>query len=659
MSLLQGLPLHIPNLRRFLWVNLQLQQLCRTSRGEDDEELKQALDCLPRGLAAMYTRIFDDIAGGDKRARNVSLECFRWLIYAKQPLSMEVLRVAVALLKSPRTAQELMSRRPPGEYILEECRNLLQPTTFRFNDELITPIHFSFLEYLQDLPDELGSNFWKSLKDNRESESVLACRCMDWLLLTLPNDWAHSDVWGSYQQLSYPTKFFDKHARSAIVGSCDSPNNLLTSVRRLLDADIGKLASLVKLRLMRMPLGRTREGRDFDETLSRNYLLWTSDLYLIPGLDSQWIELDIPKHALHLAVWFRPGMVEKLLSDGHNVDELDVSQLTPLSYACEKGCLASVELLLRAGARLDADRWQNSPLGLAIQNDHLELTKLLLKAKANVFVLLDTEGHVPLMMAVSLKMVELLCESHDFDLNATDHVRRSILGYYVGFLPPRYVAPTEATRILEYLISRGADMYVKSNAKMNLVDYAACRADGGEPLELLLQLDSRLISREPHEWSALHWACREGHARMAKVLLGHGSEAKGITTLQPPRSWTPYDIYLHYGQDLRSSEETITHALGRSDEVNVCADLSPEEQIDYNSLEATELPRHIKCSLCTMLINVCITISMFTVSEILVLIRKRWDSCLAAKFAKAKFALCAITLCTMIIPITPSKHITS
>lgn len=572
----------------------------------------------------MYTRIFDDIAGGDKRARNISLECFRWLMYAKQPLSMEILRVAVALLKSPCTAQELLSRRPPGEYILEECRNLLQPSRLRLNDQLIIPVHFSFLEYLHDLPDELASDFWNSLKDSRESESILACRCMDWLLLTLPNDWAHSDVWASYQELSYPTKFFDKHARSATVGSCDSPNNLMTSVNRLLGTNTGKLASLVKLRLMRMPLGRTREGRDFDENLSQNYLLWTSDLYLVPGLDSQLLELGIPKHALHLAVWFRPGKVEKLLSDGHDVDELDVCQLTPLSYACEKGCLASVEQLLRAGARLDADCWQNSPLGLAIQNDHLELTKLLLKTKANVSILSDTEGHVPLMMAVSLNMVELLCESHDFDLDATDLVGRSILGYYVGFQLPRNIAPTEATRILECLIHRGADMYTKSKAGMNLVDYAVCRGDADETLKLLLQLNPSFIEKETHEWTALHWTCKEGHAQMAKLVLEHGAEAKTIATLQPPRTWSPYDIYIHYGQELRHLDETTENALGRSEETYVSADPLPGEQIDFSSLEVTELARHVRCFLCAMLINVGIIIAFVMISEILVLISLRW-----------------------------------
>jgi ankyrin repeat protein len=597
---------HATKHRRFLWVNLQLQQLCRTSRGEDDEELKQALDHLPQGLDATYTRVLDDIAGSEQRARKIALECFRWLMYAKQPLSVEVLRVAVALLKSPRTTKELMLRRPPGAYIVEECRNLVQLSELGWPDEIVTPIHFSFLEYLHNLPlEELRGNSWNSLEDSRESESILACRCMDWLLLTLPDDWEHSDILTSYIQLSYPTKFFDKHAKAAVTGSCKSPTNLLTSVNRLLNTENGKLASLVKLRLMRMPLGKAKEGRDFDGTLSRNYLLWTSDLYHIPGIDTKWIKLGISKYALHLAVWFRPEEIQKLISNGHYVDELDPCQQTPLSYACEKGCLATVETLLRAGARLEANSWRTSPLGVAIQNDHFELTKTLLEANADICFRSDTEGHVPLMMAVSLRMVQLLCEAHDFDINATDRVGRSILGYYVGFGALRHVTATEATRVLEYLISRGADLYAKSKARMSLVDYAACRRNGGEPLEFLLRCDPKLIEKEAHEWTPLHWACREGNLRMAEILLRHGSKVTKVTTLQPPRSWTPFDICIHYGQDLRTFDKTTTDALGRPSEIRISADLLLEEQIEYGSLEAIRLGREINCPLCSMQANVC------------------------------------------------------
>jgi ankyrin repeat protein len=559
----------------------------------------------------MYTRVLNEIAGGDKHARRVAVECFRWMIYAKQSLSLEVLRVAISLLKSPRTTEELMSRRPPGEYIVEECRNLIRLPDLEHSGENITPIHFSFLEFLRNLPlDELHGDFWNPLMDRRGSESVMAHRCIDWLLLSLPNDWDQSDIWASYTELSYPTKLFDKHVISAISGSYECSSDLLAGVDRLLIADTGKIASLVKLRLMRMPLGKAKEGRDFDQALARNYLLWTTDIYLVPGLSSEWIELEIPKHALHLAVWFRPEEVPKLLSKGHPVDELDVSQRTPLSYACAKGCLSSVDVLLRAGARPEADSWRKSPLGFAIQNDRLELTKMLLKANISICARSDAEGRIPLMMAISLEMVQLLCEAHDFDLNATDCLGRSILGCYVGGGAIRFVGNSEATRILEYLIDRGANIYAKSKANMNLVDYAACRFDGFEELRFLLQRDPKLIHKEAHEWIPLHWTCRQGNSKMAMMLLELGSEVKSITTLQPPQSWTPYEILIHYGEVLWGFDKSTRRALGQLEESETVVDLLPHKEIEYDLLKATELGREIECSLCTMAVNVCRTVPL-------------------------------------------------
>jgi hypothetical protein len=594
--------LHRANSMRFLWVSLQLQQLCRTSRSEDDNKLKQALTHLPQGLAAMYTRIFNEISGGDEGARKVALECFRWMRYMKDLTSLDDLRVAVALLESPCTTEDLRSRLPPGDYIVEECRNLLQvidPGTSRAS---IAPIHFSLLEYLQNLPmDNLRGNFWMPLNDKHDAESVLACRCMEWLLLALPEHWKQKDAVAVDTYLSYPTKFFDKHATSAIDGSCESPAKLLASINRLLDADVGKLDSLVKLRLMQTPLGRAEDGRNINRALSRNYLMWTSDLYLVSGLDSEWMELEVPTYALHLAVWFRPRELQRLLSNGHCVDEVDPYQQTPLSYACAKGCLASVNVLLRAGARLEADFWQISPLGFAIENNHFDLTKMLLKAKANIRIRPDTDGHIPLMMATSFEMVQLLCEAHDFDLDATDRVGRSILGYCVGVdTPDRHVEPTEATRILEYLIDRGADVYAKSKARMSVVDYAVCGVDGSEPVKFLLQHDPKLFDREPNEWTPLHWACRQGNSRTVKILLEHGSQVQKVTTLRPPQSWTPYEILMHYCDTPRGFDKSTTFALGRPKEIRGSTGLVSGEQIDYGSLETREICGHCMCSLCEM-----------------------------------------------------------
>jgi ankyrin repeat protein len=206
-----------------------------------------------------------------------------------------------------------------------------------------------------------------------------------------------------------------------------------------------------------------------------------------------------------------------------------------------------------------------------------------------------------------VKMVQLLCEAQGSDVNVTDRLGRSVLGYYVGAEPlDRIVPSTQASYILEYLIGRGADMYAKSKAGMSLVDYAVCRVNGDEPLRFLLQHDLKLIDKETDKWTSLHWACRQGNSQTAKILLEHGSRMKKVTTLQPLQSWTPYEILIHYRAVPREFDESTTYALGRPDKIEVSPDMSSREQIEYASLEATDIRRRTQCSLCAMRVFVCI-----------------------------------------------------
>lgn len=567
----------------------------------------------------MYTRILDEIASGPVHARNIALECFRWILYAQQTPSLITLKASVALLESPCTEEDLESQLLSHKYILEACRNLLRLPHEKivFDTHQIAPIHFSFLEYLQNLPlDRLRGNLWYPLTDRDDAESVLACRCMDWLFLALPKDthWSNSTL---YHQLRYPLTFFDKHAIRAISGSPKSNPDLLASMKRLLSADNAKLASLVKRRLFRTPLGQEILGQDFDLALSRNYLMWTSDLYLFPELESGLRQLAIPKYILHFAVCFRPGQLELLLSDGYRVNEPDQNGRTPLWYACDQGRETSVEILLREGATISRDSYGESPLHRAIRNNHLEATKLLLQAKPSA--VLDFGGQA-LMIAASLEMVRFLCEAYNFDINAVDCVGRSVLSYFVGFQTGdhRSITSLEAVRIVDYLCSRGADMYGRSKAGMSLIDYAASSLDypysRRNPVDLLkylLQHDLSFVETTAQQWTSLHWACRKGNLRLAKILIEHGVEVTKVTTFQPPQSFTPYDIWTHHGfqyyeATFRSQgiDESILHSLGRSRETEMDSNL-PVDDIKYDWLMAEEIQEHTKCHLCEMEVYVC------------------------------------------------------
>lgn len=572
----------------------------------------------------MYTRILDEIAEAPTHARKIALECFRWIVYARRPPSLNLLEVCVALLESPNTTDDLESRLLSREYILEACANLLRlpPRSFHGHDEIV-PIHFSFLEYLQNLPlDTLRGEFWLPLADRGDAESVLACRCMDWLFLALPKakDWNDSGIAYSRAKLSYPLEFFDKHAIRATSGSSRAISNLLVSIERLLGADNEKLASLVNWRLLQTPLGQEILGCKFDSAFSRNYLMWTSDLYLFPGLDSGLAQLQIPEYILHFAVCFRPGQLEHLLSDGHPVNELDQQGRTPLWYACDQGCTYSVQILLRKGATINTDRYGESPLHRAIQQNHLEVTELVLQEQPHLIDVSNLNGQVPLMTAASLEMVQFLCEAYNSDIEAVDRVGRSVLSYFVGRQTGdrRSTTSLEAIRIVDYLCSRGADMYGRSKAGMSLIDYAASRLDyayssldSATVLEHLLQHDLSLMNKRAQEWTSLHWACRKGNLRLAKILLEHGLDVTTVTTLQPPQSFTPYDIWIHHGFQYHEKsfqfqeiDVSILHSLGKSEEIEIDTDL-PIDNIQYDCLVPDEIHKHMKCHLCGMEVYVC------------------------------------------------------
>jgi ankyrin repeat protein len=538
------------------------------------------------------------------------------MMYAKERPSSYTLRVIVALSERPHTAEALESRLSSVEYISEACQNLLRLPSRNEIFASATPIHFSFIEYLYNLPlDNLQGSFWKPLTDTHDAESVLACRCTDWLWLELPRYW---HLWFTVitpPKLCYPINFFDKHALRATNGSSIAPADLLVSINQLLDASISKLAMLVAYRsegfaFRDETLGfSTDKPCEFDESLIRDYLLWTSNLCLVPGIEVDWTKLLTAKYALHLAAWYRPGKLEYLLSNGHCVNVPDSSGRTPLSYACEKGSKISAKILLGAGASLDVDTHHTSALDFPVRDNDLELTKVLLDANINVNVLSGPHGRVPLMVANSLEMVKLLCEDYSADINASDLRGNSVLTYFVS--ETERVNITEAGRIFGYLMSRGADPYTKSKAGMTLIDHVTYHTMSVGSLQSLLHHDSKLFRRETQEWTSLHWACRKGDLQLAEILFKHGQEVTKVTTLQPPRSWTPYDIWIHSGFEggkrmsiLRAGDQSILNVLGRVKDIDLDTKL-PEAHIDYSKLMVDEIGGIVECQLCGMGLKVC------------------------------------------------------
>ncbi|KAK6358579.1 hypothetical protein TWF730_007905 [Orbilia blumenaviensis] len=76
----------------FIWVDLQIEEICKEARPEDIEAV---LPILPRDLDELYDRIVSRIVR--LRRSKVAREIFKWVAYAIRPLTLEELKEAASL----------------------------------------------------------------------------------------------------------------------------------------------------------------------------------------------------------------------------------------------------------------------------------------------------------------------------------------------------------------------------------------------------------------------------------------------------------------------------------------------------------------------------------------------------------------------------------
>ncbi|THY06126.1 hypothetical protein D6D03_02557 [Aureobasidium pullulans] len=516
----------------FLWVRLQLDQLCRASRKGTDYHVKDALSHLPQDLTEMYERIFDGIAAGSLGDREIAMECFRWVLYAKESINADFLLPALALLGSPSaTLQELESKKLAPAYVSEACGNLLSIDGW----SEVELIHFSVDEFLRKVLFKRVGGYWKDLVDRHNADFVLACRCIDLLLL--------ADIDSRSDIFEYAAGYFDTHVLGSIDGSGDLPLGLRTRIDQLLSTDDRRLRWLV------------------------NWLVWATELCNIPSLKTIWPDLASPKNALLLAVGHGEiSVLELLLSEGLDIHETDRSGWTALSHATYHNNQPVIELLLQRGAIADMSKAGTGVLHLAVSFDNIDFARKLLIAGADVNVVENVRSKPPLMRVESLAMARMLCEEFKADLKINDARGMNAL-FHLQADP----FDNMITAIFEYLVKQGADVTATIPNGMNILDHAVQQSWGFEKVQFLLKHYPQLASKQENEWTALHWACkslrRSPILDNVKGLICHGMNASTITTTHPPGSWTPWDILIHYSTDWifqkhRGLSENEIHGLG-------------------------------------------------------------------------------------------------
>ncbi|KAK6213262.1 pfs domain-containing protein [Colletotrichum tabaci] len=210
------------------------------------------------------------------------------------------------------------------------------------------------------------------------------------------------------------------------------------------------------------------------------------------------------------------------------LDAVDNSNMSALSYAAKAGNLAAVELLLARGANVDAVlRKGSTALFWAVRGGNPQIVKALLKKGANVHAM-DEEGSQPLTSALKKKRtkdmdkVALILLEHNASFNGAITVK---------WLPKAlsWAAMSGRLDYLRMLLDRGANVNrYSSNAGCAVLLSASEHGQLGA-VRLLLERGADILAVDKNGRSAMSVAMDSGHRDVVTLLVTRGADLNSRT----------------------------------------------------------------------------------------------------------------------------------
>jgi ankyrin repeat protein len=245
------------------------------------------------------------------------------------------------------------------------------------------------------------------------------------------------------------------------------------------------------------------------------------------------------------------GLIEILLKRGALVDKrVNGTGPTALFFAVQAANKKAAEALIKAGADLNFDAGDGSPLHVAAMNGFTGISELLIANGAQVNGVTKTDRATPLHLAAGkgqLEEIRLLLEK-GADIEAKDKTAATPLNFAVA----SHQAPAATLLVSSNAIVDAADIYgmtplykavlnsddsltrlfLEKGANPDVVD-----VNGGTPLitavgrvyvtgcALLLQHKANPNYKDRKGRTALHYATsRQGYARITELLLNSGAD---------------------------------------------------------------------------------------------------------------------------------------
>jgi ankyrin repeat protein len=211
------------------------------------------------------------------------------------------------------------------------------------------------------------------------------------------------------------------------------------------------------------------------------------------------------------------AVVRSLLNQRIDVDQTQPDGTTTLAWAAQRDDLEMADLLIRAGAKVNAaNDYGATPLWIACSNGNTAMVEKLLKAGADATVQL-VSGETALMTAAesgSTDIVKLLV-AHGAHVNAKENqAGQTALMWAVAEKQP------EAARVL---VEQGADVHAGSKSGFTALLFAA-QQDDVKSAEILLAAGAKVNQAADDGTTPLLKAAANGQEPIVLLLLNHGAD---------------------------------------------------------------------------------------------------------------------------------------